>query len=85
MWQKATLIIDKAVQFATAKNLFSDAVLCLGNTNQEPVNAWESKVKWLIESRYLRELDRLDGESMGFLWNIFQDSRHRGFSLRFKR
>ena len=72
MWRETTLLTDKAVQFATEKNrVFSDSVLCLGGISQEPVEAWESKIKWFIESRHFRELDRIDGEPMEFEWKNF--------------
>ena len=38
---------ERAVQFATAKTyVFSDLVLCLGGISDEPVEAWESMIKW---------------------------------------
>ena len=46
MWRETTLLTDRAVHFATAKtNVFSDSVLCLGGISDEPVKAWESKIK----------------------------------------
>ena len=69
MWSETTLLNDKAVQFATAKTyVFSDSVPCLGGISPDPVKAWESKIKWFLESRYFRELDRVDGEPMEFEW-----------------
>ena len=45
MWRETTLLTDRDVQFATAKNyVFSDSVLCLGGISTEPVKAWESKI-----------------------------------------
>ena len=53
MWQRTTLLADKAVQFATAKtSVFSDSVLCLGGISSDPVEAWKDKIKWFIESRH---------------------------------
>ena len=52
MCGETTLLTDKSVQFATAKTyVFSDSVLCLGGISPEPVQAWESKIKWFMESR----------------------------------
>ena len=47
-------------------------MLCLGGINTEPVQAWKDKIKWYLETRYLKELDRIDGEPMGFEWINFQ-------------
>ena len=38
MWRETTLLTDRAVQFATAKNyVFSDSMLFLGGVSTEPV------------------------------------------------
>ena len=72
MWRKTTLLTDKAVQLATAKTyVFSDSVLCLGGISIEPVKAWESRINGFLETRYLKDLDRIDGEPMEFEWKIF--------------
>ena len=65
---KTTLLTDRAVQLATANTyVFSDSVLCLGGISDEPVQAWEKdKIKWYLETRYLKDLDRIDGEPMEF-------------------
>ena len=69
MWRETTLLIDRAVQFATAKaKVFSDSVLFLGGISDEPVKAWESKIRWFLETRCLKDLDRIDGEQMEFEW-----------------
>ena len=71
MWKETADSTDRAVQFATAKTyVFSDSVLCLGGIT-EPVEAWESRIKWYLETRYLKDLDRIDGEPMEFEWTIF--------------
>ena len=67
-----------------AVRVFSDSVLCLGGISPEPVQAWKDKIKWYLENRYLKELDRIDGEQMEFEWTISQDSLHREFSMRFR-
>ena len=35
-------------------------------TSPEPENARESKIKWFMESRSLKDLDRIDGEQIEF-------------------
>ena len=63
---------DRAVQFATAKTyVFSDSVIRLEGISPEPVKEWESKIKWIVETRYLKDLDRIDGGSMEFEWKNF--------------
>ena len=51
-------------------------MLCLGGISPEPVQAWKDKSKWYLETRYLKELDRIDGEQMSgkfsrihYVWN----------------
>ena len=53
--------------------VFSDSVLCLGKTNENPQSnmAWEDRLTWFKSSQEYRALDRIDGESMEFEWNIF--------------
>ena len=81
VWRETTLLTDRAVQFATTKNyVFSDSVLCLGGVSTEPV----SRIKWFLETRYLKDLDRIDGEQMEFEWKFSQDSLHWESSTRFK-
>ena len=64
MWRETTLLTDRAVQLATAKTyVISDSVRCLGSISDEPVKAWESRIRWLLETRYLKELDRIDREN----------------------
>ena len=53
-------------------NVFSDSVL------------WKDKIKWYLETRYLKELDRIDGEPMEFECAFSQDSLHWEFWQRFK-
>ena len=71
MWKETTLFTERVVQFATAKTcIFSDLVLCLGGISGEPVEAWDSRIKCLFDARYLKDLDRIDGEPMDFEWTI---------------
>ena len=67
-----TLSCDRAVQIANSKTYaFSDSVLCLGSLSDKPVEAWEDRIKWFLETRYLKKLDRIDGEPMEFEWTKF--------------
>ena len=68
MWRETTLLLTgKAVQFANAETyVFSDSVLCVGGISDEPVKAWESRTKWFLETRNLKDLDRIVGEPMEF-------------------
>ena len=43
-------------------------MLCLGNISDKPVEAWEDRIEWFLETRYL---DRTDGEPMKFEWKNF--------------
>ena len=61
-------------------------MLCLGGIITEPVEARKDKVKRHFESRYLKELDRIDRRPAGIRVESFsQDSLHWHFWLRFKR
>ena len=51
--------------------VFSDSVLCLGGVSPEPVQAWKDKIKLYLETRYLKDLYRIDGESMEFEGTFF--------------
>ena len=53
--------------------VFDDSVLCLGGISPEPVQAWKGKIKWYLETRYLKEVDRSDGEQMEFEWKNFPE------------
>ena len=86
MWQRTTLLTEKAVQVATAKTyVCSDSVLCMGGISPDPVRAWTEKIDWFMESRPLRELDGIDGDRWSSSGQFSQDSRHCKSSLRFKR
>ena len=53
--------------------VFSDSVLCLGKTHENPQSntAWEQRLGWFKSSQNYRNFDRIDGEPMDFDWNIF--------------
>ena len=64
--------IDKAFEITNAKTyVFADSVLCLESISDQPVEAWKNKFKWYLENRYLKDLNRIDGEPMEFEWKIF--------------
>ena len=56
--------------------IFSDSVLCLEKMNQIPLSntVWERQLEWSKDSSQYRTLDTIDGEPMGFEWNIFPGS-----------
>ena len=65
MWRESSLLRDRVVRIMTSKTyVFSDSVLCLGGISREPVQAWKDKIKWYLETCYLKELDRTDGEQI---------------------
>ena len=72
MWrEESPLLCDRAVRIVKSKTyVFSDSVLCMGGISQEPAQAWKDKVKWYLETRYLKELDRIDREPMKFGWRF---------------
>ena len=36
------------------------------------IEAWKNNIKWYLEAHYLKDLNRIDGKPMGFVWKIFQ-------------
>ena len=87
MWMESFLLCDRAVRIMKSKTyVFADSVVCLGSLSDKPVEAWKDKIKWFLESRCLKDLDRIDGEPMEFEWKkISHDSLRWEFSTRFKR
>ena len=72
MWRESSLLCDRAVQIMKSQTyVFADPVLCLGGISTVPVQAWKDKIKWYLETRYLKDLDRIDGEPMEFEWKHF--------------
>ena len=64
MWRESSLSCDGAVRIMKSQTYaFSDSVLCLRGISPE---AWKNKIKWYLETRHLKELDRIDGEQMEF-------------------
>ena len=71
-WRSTNLLCDKAIGITNVKtNVFADSVLCLWSVSDQPVEAWKNKIKWYLENRYLKDLNRIDGEPMEFEWKIF--------------
>ena len=58
---------EEVISLSHAKvYVFSDSVLCLGKTNQNPQlnTVWEDKLTWFKSSSQYRILDTVDGEPM---------------------
>ena len=74
-WKYLFLVADEEViSLSHAKDyVFSDSVLCLGKTNENPQSnmAWEDRLTWFKSSPEYTALDTIDGEPMEFDWNIF--------------
>ena len=71
-WRSRTLLCDKSVEITNAKTcVFSDSVLCLGGISDQPVEAWTNEIKWYLETHFLKDLNRIDGEPMEFGWKKF--------------
>ena len=74
-WKYLSLIVDERVinLQRTKVYVWSDSVLCLGKILEKPqsIDAWEQRLGWLKSSQNYRNFDRIDGEPMGFEWNIF--------------
>ena len=49
----------------------SISVLCLGGISDQPVEVWKNKIRLYLETRFLKDLNRMDGEPMGFEWKNF--------------
>ena len=80
MWRESSLLCDRAGRIMYSKTyVFSDSVLCLGGISPEPVQAWKDKIKWYLETRYLKELNRTGGEQMEIEWT--NDPRRRQLSV----
>ena len=72
MWRETNLLCDRAVEITNAKTyVFSDSVQCLGGVSDRPVEAWENRIGWYLETCCLKDLNRIDGEPMEFEWKNF--------------
>ena len=68
-WRESSLLCDRAVHFMKSQTyVFAYSVLRLGGVSSVPVQAWKDKIKWYLETRCLKDLDRIDGEPMEFEW-----------------
>ena len=66
-------LCDRIHQISNAKTcVFADLVLCLGGIKENPNEAWKEKMDWYFEKYHVKDLNRIDGESMEFEWTIFQ-------------
>ena len=71
-WSATSLLCDRIHQISHARTyVFADSVLCLGGIQKNPNEVWKEKIRWYSENAHLKELDRIDGESMEFEWKIF--------------
>ena len=82
-WSATSLLCDSIHQISNAKT-YVFAVLCLGGIKENPNEAWKEKIKWYFEKNHLKDLNRIDGESMEFEWKIFQGPQHLASSNIFK-
>ena len=72
MWIATTLFSDRAVQFTKFQTyVFADSVLCLEGKSTEQVQAWKDEIEWYLETRYPKDVDRIDGDPMEFEWKKF--------------
>ena len=67
MNDQVEILCDRAVHIMKFKTyVFADSGLCLGSISDQSVLAWKDKIKWYLETRCLKDLDRIDGETMEF-------------------
>ena len=75
-----SMLCDRIHQISNTKTyVFADSALCQGGIKENPNEAWKEKIKWYFESNHLKELFRIDGESIEFEWQNF--SRFTTFGL----
>ena len=85
MWRQSSLLCDRAVRIMKSKtHVFADSVLCLGGIILHQSKLGKTEFNGILDTRYLKDLDRIDGEPMELEWNISQDSLHWELSTRFK-
>ena len=57
-----SFLCERVCQVTTAKvYVFSDSVLCMGETRDDPNTVWMNKIKWYSQNNHLMELNRIDG------------------------
>ena len=72
MWIQSSRLCDRAVRIVKSKTyVFADSVLCLGGIRTALIQAWKDKIKSYLETRYLKDLDRIDREPMELEWKTF--------------
>ena len=72
VWRESPPLCDGAVRIMKSQTyVFADSVLCLRGISTVPVRVWKDKIKWNLETRYLKDVDRIDGEPMEFEWTNF--------------
>ena len=65
------LVMNWSSVFRAQKSTCFQIVYCVVVRSRSNI-AWENRLKWFKSSPEYRALDRIDGESMEFEWNIFQ-------------
>ena len=72
-WSATSFLCDRIHQISNAKTyVFADSVLFLRGFKENPNEAWKEKIKLYFENNQLKDLNRIDGESMEFEWKMFQ-------------
>ena len=79
-WKYFSLVGDEEVisLLHTKVYVSSDSVLCLGQMNENPQSnyAWEDRLTSFKSSPEYRALDKIDGEPLEFVRNIFPRFTH---------
>ena len=71
-WMSTRLLCEKAYQITNAKvYVFSDSVLCVAKMGDDPIATWKSKIKWYLENKHVKDMNRIDGMPTEFEWKIF--------------
>ena len=72
--------LTKRLRLRMHKLVSSPTRCCLGGISTESVEAWKNKIKWYLETRYLKDLNRIDGEPTEFEWKISPGFHYIGHS-----
>ena len=57
-WSATSLLCDRIHQISTAKTyVIADSVLCLGDFQENPNEAWKEKIKWYFNSYHFERFD----------------------------
>ena len=82
MWRETTLVCDRAFQIANSQNLIPKSTSFLTQCYVWEVSVLnQSKLgktgsNGFLETRHLKDLDRIDGEQMEFEWNYLPRIHH---------